>query len=62
MDSTPLMLLTRDGVVTVLVAPAMEPDHYCELHEAVSEVDTAEELRLAIKAVCDRWGRTVHFG
>jgi hypothetical protein len=61
-DSTTLNLLTRDGVVTVLVIPALEADHYAELHTKVCDVETADELREVVKAACDRWGRTVHFG
>jgi len=61
-DSTTLNLLTRDGAVTVLISPALEADHYAELHEAVRDAETAEEMREVVKAVCDRLGREVHFG
>jgi len=62
MDSTSLSLLTPDGVVTVFISPALDSVHYGELHNAVCEVNTADELRIAVKAVCDRWGRSVQFG
>jgi hypothetical protein len=62
MDSTTLNLLTRDGVLTVLIVPGLEADHYSELHKAVCEAETPDELRAAVKAACDRWGREVHFG
>ena len=62
MDSTTLNLLTRDGMVTVLIVPALEAEHYGELHTAVCDAETAQELRAAVKSACDRWGREVHFG
>jgi hypothetical protein len=62
MDSTTLDLLTREGVLTVLITPALDDDHYAQLHDAVCDSDTADELRVRVRAACDGWGRTVHFG
>jgi hypothetical protein len=61
MDSTTLNLLTRDGVVTVRIVPALESDHYAKLHDAVRDAETAGELRAAVKRLCDEWNRTVSF-
>lgn len=63
MGSTTLNLLTRDGVVTVLIVPELNADHYSELYDiACHASETAEELRVAVKAACARWGLTVSFG
>jgi len=62
MDSTTLNLLTRDGVVTVLIVPSLDSDHYSELYEIVCGVESGDELRAGVRAACDKWGRTVNFG
>lgn len=62
MNLTTLNLLTRDGAVAVLIVPALDAEHYAELHEIVRHADTADELRAAVPAACDRWDRVVHFG
>ena len=49
-------------MVTVLIVPQLEIDHYAELHAAVSDAETADDLREAVKAACDRCGREVYFG
>ena len=59
---TTLNLLTSEGTVAVFIVPGLDPDQYSELHEFVLEAETAAELRAAIKAACDRWGREVSFG
>jgi hypothetical protein len=62
MDSTTLNLLTRDGVVTVLIVPSLNSDHYAELYEIVRSIETAAQLRTAVMAACKKSGRTVSFG
>ena len=62
MDSTTLNLLTRDGIVTVLIVPAIDPDQYGELHDIVHAAETADDLKKSIQEACARWGQTVHFG
>jgi hypothetical protein len=59
---TTLNLLTRDGMVAVFIVPGLEARQYSELHEAVLGAETADELRTAIQAACDRWGHEVSFG
>jgi hypothetical protein len=62
MDSTTLNLLTRDGIVTVLIMPSLEADDYSELYEIVCDAETADELRASVNRACQGWGRTVNFG
>ena len=59
---TTLNLLTSDGAVSVFIVPGLEARHYSELHEVALQAETADELRAAIKAACDRWRREVSFG
>jgi hypothetical protein len=58
---TTLNLLTSEGTVAVFIVPGLTPEQYSDLHELVLEAQTAAELRDAITAACDRWGREVHF-
>src|SRR5262245_2094972 len=61
-ETTTLNLLTRDGVVTILIAPALDNKHYSELHDIVyNKSESADDLWAGIRAACGRWGRTVHF-
>jgi len=60
-DSTTLNLLTPDGVLTVLIVPALDTDHYAELHAAVCDAETADDLRSVVTTACERWDRSVHF-
>ena len=62
MDSTTLNLLTRDGIVTVLIVPSLDSDCYSELYDIVCGAETADELRRLVKAACEIWDRTVSFG
>ena len=62
MDSTTLNLLTRDGIVTVLIVPSLGTDHYFELYDIVCGADTADELRRLVQAACQKWERAVNFG
>jgi hypothetical protein len=50
-------------MVTVLIAPTLDADHYSELYEIACKSDeSADELKTAVRIACNRWGRTVHFG
>jgi hypothetical protein len=59
---TTLKLLTSEGTVAVFIVPGLDPDQYGELHELVLGAETADELRAAITAACERWKREVSFG
>ena len=61
MESTRLNLLTRDGALVVIFTPALEPDHYTELHELIQGCDTVAELRKAIVYAASNWEREVIF-
>ena len=62
MESTILNLLTRDGVVTVVIVPPLESDHYSELYDLVChQSEDADQLRTAVRTVCERWGSAVRF-
>jgi hypothetical protein len=59
MESTCLNLLTRDGAVVVTFWPALEGEHYSELHAAVCDAETADELRGRMLELADKWGNKV---
>jgi hypothetical protein len=61
MDLTRLNLLTRDGAVSVVFEPALEPEHYAILRNIVRDVDTEGELRVAVTKVAAEWNRDVYF-
>jgi len=62
MESTTLNLLTRDGIVTVFIVPALASDDYAAFYDIVRSAETPDELREKLKAASEQWNRTVSFG
>jgi hypothetical protein len=60
-DSTNLNLLTRDGAVAVEFHPVLAAEHYSELHDAVRDADSADDLRQVAQAFAKRRGYKVLF-
>jgi hypothetical protein len=60
-DSTALNLLTREGVVTVTLTPALQERQYAELYDIVAFCATKEEMRQCVTKAAERWGIGVKF-
>ena len=58
-DATRLNLLTRDGALSVEFTPALDAEHYTELHGLVRQCANKIELSSTIVQAAQRWDRKV---
>ena len=56
---TALNLLTREGVVSVSFRPALTPEQYAGLFDAVHDAGTAAQLQESLSRVAEKWGLSV---
>ena len=60
-QGTELNLLTRDGVVCVRFAPALQSSEYTELLTVERDAVTLEQLKQLLQALGMKWKKSVVF-
>jgi hypothetical protein len=56
MDETRLVLLMKDGPVSIISQGTLSPEQYADLHAMVKETTTAEGLMKKVGALSMAWG------